>query len=135
VGLSYPHPKIHTAGHPPFPFPQPHSPSGAQTNYGQLTPKGPTWGCAFCTPILGPWAVTPNPKNWRVAILGTPILGPSGSLALFCSFGLLSISGPPEPTSHLPIPTYRQQTHLSWGKPKLNSFFNFPIPHTGGNLH
>ena len=30
VALSYPPPKIHTAGHPPFPIPQPHSPSGAQ---------------------------------------------------------------------------------------------------------
>jgi len=30
VGLSYTHPKIHTAGHPPFPIPQPDSRSGAQ---------------------------------------------------------------------------------------------------------
>jgi len=33
-----------------------------------------------------------------------PILSPSGLLALFCSFGLLSISGPPGPTSLLQIP-------------------------------
>jgi len=48
---------------------------------------------------------------------------------------LLSISGPPGPPSHYRYPTYRPQTHLSFGKPKLNSFFSFPIPHTGGNLH
>jgi len=32
-------------------------------------------------------------------------------------------------------PSYPPQTHLSWGKPTLNSFFTFLIPHTGGNLH
>jgi len=68
-------------------------------NYGQLTPKGHTWGVAFCTPLLGPWACDPKSKKGD-AILGTPILGPSGLLALFCSFGLLSISEPPGPTSH-----------------------------------
>jgi len=58
-------------------------------------------------------------------------LRPSGSLALFCSFGLLSISGPPGPPSHYRYPTYRTTTHQSWGKPKLNMFFSFPIPHMG----
>ena len=47
---------------------------------------------------------------------------------------LLSISGPPGPPSHYRYPTYRPQTHLYCGKPKLNLFFIFPIPHTGGIL-
>ena len=90
----------------------------------------------FAPPILGPWASDPKTKKWGGAILGTPTLGPSGSLALFCTFGLLSISRPPGPHTHTyRYPTYRPQTHLSWGKPKLNSFFSFLIPHTGGNLH
>jgi len=61
---------------------------------------------AFCTPPF--WAlgqVTPNPiKLEGVQFWERPILGPSGSLALFCSFGLLSIRGTPGPRSHLPIP-------------------------------
>jgi len=91
---------------------------------------------AFCTPILGTWASDPkSKKNWGVQIWEHPILGPSGSLALFCSFGLLNISGPPAPPHTYRYPSYRPQTHLSWGKHKLNSFFSFPIPHTEGNLH
>ena len=106
-------------------------------NYGQLTTKGPTCGWCFLNPPF--WAhgqVTKNPKKLvRLQFLEPPILGPSGSLALFCSFGILNISGTPGQPLHLPIPTYRPQTHLSWGKPKLYSLFSFPIPHTGGYLH
>jgi len=89
-----------------------------KTYYGQLTPKGPTWrGELFAPPILGPWASDTKFKKigWGMNF-GNPILGPSGSLALLCSFGLLSISGTPGPPSHHRYPTYRPQTHLSWGK-------------------
>ena len=81
------------------------------------------------------WAhgqVTPNPKKIGcLQFREPPILGPSGSLALFCSFGLLSISGTNEPPSHYRYQTSRPQTYLSWGKPKLNSFFSFPNPTQG----
>jgi len=73
--------------------------------YGQMTPKGPTWGVFFAPPILGPWAS--DNKSKKIAGLQfwePPILGTSGSLALFCSFGLLSISGTPGTPSHLPTP-------------------------------
>ena len=39
--------------------------------------------CAFCTPILGPWASDPETKKMGGAISGTPILGTSWSLAFF----------------------------------------------------
>jgi len=35
---------------------------------------------------------------------GPPQDRPRGHLPFFCSFGLLRISGPPGPPSHLPIP-------------------------------
>ena len=35
-------------------------------NYGQLTPKGPTWGCFFHHPILGQWASDPKSKKLGV---------------------------------------------------------------------
>jgi len=74
-------------------------------NYGQHTPKGPTWGVLFAPSILGPWASDPKSKeNGSGAILGTPFWAPRGHLHFFCSFGLLSISGTPGPPSHLPIP-------------------------------
>ena len=100
-------------GAPSLPYPTtPLNHRNPKPNNGQLTHKGPKWGGAFYTPILGPWASDPKPKKIGGAILGTPILGPSGSLALFCSFGLLSISGTPGPHSHYRYPTYRKQTHL-----------------------
>jgi len=52
-------------------------------NYGQLTPKGATWGVLFAPPILGPWASDPKSKKLGGAILGNPILGTTVSLALF----------------------------------------------------
>ena len=134
LGLSIPPTQNTYGGAPSLPFPTtPLTLRCPKPNYGQLTPKGPTWGVLFATPPF--WAheqVTPNPKKLGGAILGKPILVPSGTLALFCSFGILSNSGPP---SHYRYQTYRPQTHLSWRKPKLNSIFSFPIPYTGGNLH
>jgi len=67
-------------------------------------------------------------------ILVHPKIG-LGVTCPFFSFGLLSISGPPGKHSLQQIPTYRPQNHLSWGKPKLNSFLSFPLPHTRGILH
>ena len=108
VGLSIPPPKIHTAGHPPFPIPQPHPPSGAQNQtMGNWPLRGTVLGgVLFAPPVLGPWAIDHKSKEMGVEVqLWEPhFLGPSGSLALFCSFGLLNISGPPGPPSHLPIP-------------------------------
>ena len=100
--------KIHTAVHPPFPIPQPHPPSGAQNQtMGNWPLRGTVLGgVLFAPPVLGPWAIDHKSKEMGVEVqLWEPhFLGPSGSLALFCSFGLLNISGPPGPPSHLPIP-------------------------------
>ena len=83
------------SGAPSLPYPTtPLTLRSPKPNYGQLTSKRPTWGCAFCTPILGPWASDPKSKKWG-QFREPPILGPSGSLALFGSFGLLNISGTP----------------------------------------
>ena len=90
-------------GAPSLPYPTtPLTLRSPKSNYGQLTPKGPTWGCAFCTPILGPRASDPKKKGGQ--FWEPTILGPWASLALFCSFGPLSIIGTPGPPSHLPIP-------------------------------
>jgi len=101
-------------------------------NYGQLTPKGPTLGCCFLHPPF--WAhgqVTPNQKKFGgLQFWEPPILGPSRSLALFCSFGHLSISGIPGTPSHLPIRNLSPANPPVLGKKKLKLFFSFPIPHT-----
>jgi len=55
----------------------------AKPNYGQLTPKGPTWGCFLHLPFWAHGQVTPIPKKCGGTILGYPILGTTGSLALF----------------------------------------------------
>ena len=136
VGLSVPPPKIHTAGHPPFPIPQPHSPSGAQNqSMGNWPQRGPHGG-AFCTPHFGPMGKWPQiQKNWGGCNFGNPPFWvPRGHLPFF------AVSDSWASEDHMDHPhtygylTYRPQTYLSWGKPKLNSFFSFPIPHTGGNL-
>jgi len=77
-------------------------------NYGQVTPKGPTWGVLFAPSILGPWASDPKTKKMGVV----QFWAPRGHLPFFCSFGLLSISGTPGPPSNYRYPTYRPQTHL-----------------------
>ena len=105
VGLPIPPAQNTFGGAPSLPYPKtPLTLRSPKPNYGQLTPKGHTWGVLLHPPFWAHGQVTPNPKNWGDAILGTPILGPSGLLALFCSFVLLSISGPPGPPSLLPIP-------------------------------
>jgi len=104
-GPFIPPPEIHTAGHPLFPIPQPHSPSGAQKQtMGNWHLRGPHGWVFLHPPFWAHGQVTPNPKKIGGAILGTPILGPLGSLALFCSFGILIISGTPGSPPHLPIP-------------------------------
>ena len=100
-------PKIHTVGFSITPAQNiwwgtlpslSHNPTHSQEPKTKLTSKGPTWGGAFCTPHFRPMGKRPQiQKNREVAILGTPILGPSVSLGLFCSFGLLIISGTPGP--------------------------------------
>jgi len=134
VGLSIP-PAQNTYGVAPS-LPSPTTPltlRSPKPNYGQLTPKGHTWGGAFCTPPF--WdhgQVTPNPKKLGGAILGNPILGPSGHLPFFA---VLDSWASADHLDHPHTYRYRPQTHLSWGKPKLNLFFNFPIPHTGCIIH
>ena len=60
VGLSIPPAQNTYGGAPSLPYPTtPLTLRSPKPNYGQLTPKGPTWGGAFCTPILGPWASDP----------------------------------------------------------------------------
>ena len=87
VGLSIHPPKIHTAGHPPFPIPQPHSPSGAQNpTMGNWPQRGPLGG-AFCTPHFGPMGKWPQiQKNWGVQFWEPPILGPLGVTYPFLHF-------------------------------------------------
>ena len=73
-------------------------------------------GGAFCTPLLGPLQGSPYPKKLVGCNFGNPILSPSGSLALFCSFGLLSISGALGPPSLLPIPNFAPSNPPTLGK-------------------
>ena len=94
-------------GAPSLPYPTtPLTLMRPKPNYGQLTPKGPTWGWCFLHPPF--WAhgqVTSNPKKLgRMEFWEPPILGPTVSLVLFCSFELLSFNGTPGTPSHLPIP-------------------------------
>jgi len=77
-----------TFGGAPF-IPYPTTPltlRSPKPNYGQLTPKGPTWGVLFAPPILGPWASEPKSKKKGDAILGTPHLGPLGVTCPFLQF-------------------------------------------------
>ena len=98
-------PKIHTAVDPPFPIPQPHSPSGAQNPTMGNWPKGAHLGGAFCTPHFGPMGKWPlRGPILGGAILEPPILGPSEVTCPFFSFRPLSISRPRGPPIHLPIP-------------------------------
>ena len=109
VGLYIP-PAQHTyGGAPSLPYPTtPLTLRSPKPNYGQLTPKGPTWGVLFAPSILGPWASDPKTKKMGVV----QFWAPRGHLPFFCSFGLLSISGTPGPPSNYRYPTYRPQTHL-----------------------
>jgi len=69
------------------------------------------------------------------SILGTPHFGPTrGHLPFFAVFDSWASADHLDHPHTYGYPTYRPQTHLSWGQPKLNSFFSFPIPHTGGNI-
>ena len=53
-------------GAPSLPYPTtPLTLRSPKPNYGQLTSKGPTWGCAFYNPILGPWASDPKKKGGK----------------------------------------------------------------------
>ena len=84
--------------------------------HGQPTPEGPNFGGG--------------------AILEPPILGPLGVTCPFFQFRTPEHLGTTW-TTHTPTdtqPIARKPTHPPWGRPKLNSFFSFPIPHTGGNL-
>ena len=80
-------PSQHTyGGAPSLPFPTtPLTLRSPKPNYGQLTAKGPTWGCAFCTPILGPWASDPKSKKMG-GNFGNPYFGPLGVTCPFWQF-------------------------------------------------
>jgi len=112
-----PRPKYIRRGTLPSLSHKPTNPQKPKTKLWSTDPHGAHMGGSFPTPILGPWASDPNPKKLVGAILGNPILGTTVTLALFFSIRLLSISEPPGPPSHYRYPTYRPQTHLSWGKP------------------
>jgi len=91
-----PRPKYIRRGTLPTLSHNPTQPQEPKTKLWATDPKGAhVGGCFLHPPFWAHGQVTPNPKKWGSAILGTPILGPSVSLSLFCSFGLLSISGPP----------------------------------------
>jgi len=73
---------------PSLPYPTtPLTLRSPKPNYGQVTPKGPTLGCAFCTRILGPWQVTPNTRKLGGgAISGNSHFGPLGVNCPFFQF-------------------------------------------------
>jgi len=93
-------------GAPSLPYPTtPLTLRSPKPNHGQLTLKGPTCGVLFAPLILGPWASDPKSKKiGGCNFVNPPFWAHSGSLALFCTFGLLSIRGPSGPHIHLPIP-------------------------------
>jgi len=83
----------------------PTHPQEPKTKLWATDHKGAHMGGFLHPPFWAHGQVTPNPKKLGgVQFWEPPILGPSGSLALFCTFGLLSISRPPGPPTHLPIP-------------------------------
>ena len=55
-------------------------------NYGQMIPKGQTWGCFLHPPLWAHGQVTPNPKKLGVAILGTPHFWHLGVTCPFLQF-------------------------------------------------
>jgi len=84
VGISIPPAPNTYGGAPSLPYPTtPLTLRSSKPNYGQLTPKGPTWGGDFAPPFWAHGQKTPNPKKLGGANFGTHIMGPSGSLALF----------------------------------------------------
>jgi len=132
VGLSIPPPKIHTAGHPPFPIPQPHTLRGPNPNYGQLTSKGHTWGGAFCTPLFvpkGKWHQIQ--KNWRGCNFGNPFRDPRCHLPFFAvldSWASADHLDHPHTTDTKPIarkPTYLV-ANINWTRSLV-----FPSPTLG----
>jgi len=141
-------PKIHTVGFfvppaqntyggaPSLPYPTtPLTLRSRKPNYGQLTPKGPTWGCFWHPPFWAHGQVTPNPKNRWVQFWETPYWEPRGHLPFFSvlySWASADHLDHPHTTDTQLIA--RKPTYLG-ANPKLNSFFSFDIPHTGGNLH
>ena len=82
-------------------------------------------------PILGPWATDPKGAQFWGCNIEPPILGPSG---VTCPFSVLRPSRSVAYPYTNRYPTYGSQTHAPWGGLKLNSFFSFPIPHTGGTV-
>jgi len=100
-----PRPKYIRRGTLPSLSHNPTEPQEPKTKLWATDPKGAHMGGCFLHPPF--WAhgqVTPNPKNWGVQFWEPSFWAHSGSLALFCTFGLLSIRGPPGPPSHLRIP-------------------------------
>jgi len=103
-------------GAPSLPYPTtPLTLRSPKPNYGQH-PKGAHMGVLFAPPFWAHRQVTPNPKNGGCNFGNPPILGPSGSLALFCNFRLLSISGPPGPPTHLRIPNLSPENPPIFGQ-------------------
>jgi len=87
---TYGGPFIHPAqnsngGKPSLPYPTTqHNLRSPKPNYGQLTPKGPTWGRCFLHPPF--WAhgqVTPNPKKWGGNFGNPPFWAPRCHLRFF----------------------------------------------------
>jgi len=75
------------SGAPSLPYPtNPLTLRSPKPNYGQLTIKGPTWGCFLHPPFWVYGQVTPNQKIWGGAILGTPHFGPFGITCPFLQF-------------------------------------------------
>jgi len=92
-------PKIHTVG---FSIPRAQNTYGGATSlpylttpltlrspkpyFGQLNPKGPTWGVLFAPPIFGPWASDPKSKKMAVCNFGKPHFSPLVATCYFLQF-------------------------------------------------
>jgi len=121
VGLSIPPAKNTYAGSPSLPYrTTPLTLRSPKPNYWQLTPKGPTWGCAFCFPPF--WAhgqVTPNPKKFKWCNFGNPHFGPIGVTCPFLQFWT------PEHQRTTTGFCHACSNGCRLDGPKLNSFFSF----------
>jgi len=86
VGLSVPPAQNTFGGAPSLPYPTTSlTLRSPKPNYGQLTPKGHTWGDVFCTPHYGPMGKGPQiQKKWGgMQFWEPPFWAPRGYLPFF----------------------------------------------------
>jgi len=100
--------------------------------YGQLTPKGPTWGVLFAPPHFGPMGKWPQiQKNWGVQFWESPFWAPGGHLTFFAvlvSWASSEHLDHPHTTDTQPIA--RKPTYL-WAKLNWTRSLVSPSPTLG----